>query len=178
MERGVQLARLSVWLCLLGGGLALGAFFLPYYTPPPASRIPHGSLWQVLVLMVFQQEYPQGSFSALSAGGLLLLVVSILVLAVFALVLRSPRWTNRALYLRLSTFTFLFYVFAAMADLFFYWFGTTLASASPTDDPLLDTLRLVGIGAWLMLAGLLLTLVGGVLRVGGPSRALEILLPV
>ena len=89
MERGIRLARSSVWLCLLGSSLALGAFFLPYYTPPPASRIPHGSLWQVLVLMVFQQEYPQGSFGALSAGVLLLLLFSILVLAVFALVLRS-----------------------------------------------------------------------------------------
>jgi hypothetical protein len=146
----------------VGSILALVAFFQPYWNPPSGSIIPPGSLWDYVVLMVFQHHYLGASLVAVSAGLLLLLLLGMVVLAFLALFLRSSRWQVRTHFLRLTTLTLIFYLFAALSDLFSYWFLGTL-SAYPGDDSNKETLSLINIGAWLIPLGLLLALIGDVL---------------
>jgi len=161
MWKAAALARSGEWLCLLGSILALVAFFLPYDNPLPGSIIPPGSLWDYFTLMVFD-HHPMGfRLVALSAGLIPLLLLSIVVLAALALFLGSLRRKNLTLYRRLTTATLLYYLFAALSDLFNYWFQATLAGGLPISDPELATLNLINIGALLIPVGLGLSLIGG-----------------
>ena len=153
------LARPGAWLGLLGSALALVAFFfLPYANPPPGSIIPPGSLWDVFVLMVFQHHNMGFSLVMLSAGVILLLLLSNAGLAILALFPYPPRWKIKTIYLWLTILTLIYYLFAVLSDLFGYWFETELSSG-----PYYNTLSLVNIGAWLIPLGLVLALVGGIL---------------
>lgn len=159
--RKAALARPGAWLSLLGSFLALIAFFfLPYDNPPPGSIIPSGSLWDVLVLMVFQHHNMGFSLVMLSAGVILLLLFGCTVLAVLALFPCPSRWKIKTIYLWLTTLTLIYYLFAALSDLFNYWVQATIA-ALPPDDSGKETLSLVGIGVWLIPLSLVLALMGG-----------------
>jgi hypothetical protein len=158
------LARPGAWPSLLGSFLTLIAFFfLPYANPPPGSIIPPGSLWHAFILMVFQHHNMGFSLVMWSAGVILLLLFSSAGLAILALFLYPPRWKIKTIYLWLTTLTLIYYLFAALSDLFNYWFQATLAGGLPISNPELATLNLINIGALLIPVGLLLALAGGIL---------------
>lgn len=173
MWRVPALARTGEWLCLLGSFLALVAFFLPYYTLPPEKGIPSRSLWDIFILLV-SQTFSTGNPLPLFIGALLLLLLCDAVLALLVLVLRSPQRKLTTLALSLSNLTLMYYLFAAGIALIGAWVDEELADTSPNGVSLLNILSLANIGAWLMLAGLVLAFVGGILlKFKGPRRAAE-----
>ena len=152
-------SRPGAWLCLLGSILALVAFFLPSVTYAP------GSLEDCLTSCDLDRIFPSYSFQVepipCGVGALLLLLLGVAVLAFLLLFLRSHREKSTLIYLRLTTLTLMYYLGIALITLFGAWVGDEIAS--PTGVDFMDVLSWVGIGPWLILAGLLLALIGGVL---------------
>jgi len=156
MWRIPTLARPEVWLCLLGSLLALVAFFLPHYNPLPGS-LSHGP-----VLLVSSQPSVGVGLVVFLAIGTLLLLLGIVVLAILALFLRSPRWNITETYLSLTIATLMYYFVAAPVAIFFDWLGALISGTLPIA---------LGIGVWLLPVGLLLALVGGILLERRQTRA-------
>lgn len=159
MWRISSMARPGTWLCLVGSILALVAFFLPSVTYAP------GSLEDCLTSCDLDRIFPSYSFQVepvpWGVGALLLLLLGIAVLAFLMLFLRSHREKSTLIYLRLTILSLMYYLGTALITLSFAWVGEEIAS--PTGVDFIDVLSWVGIGAWLILAGLLLALIGGVL---------------
>lgn len=161
MRRAATHLRWGAWLSLLGSVLALiGFFFLPY------TAYAQESLGDCFTSCALDQLFPSYSFSFQPVpwgnGALLLLLLSIAVLALLALFLRSPRWNISALFVRLTCLTLFFYVFSTLALLLSYWVALTI-SATGTEDTQQETLHATSSGVWLILAGLLLAFIGWLL---------------
>ena len=159
MWRNPSLARPGVWFCLLGSVLALVAFFLPSVTYAP------GSLEDCLTSCDLDRIFPSYSSQVepvpWGVGALLLLLLGVAVWAFLMLFLRSHREKSLLIYLRLTTLTLMYYLGTALITLFSAWVGEEIAS--PTGVDFTDVFSWVGIGAWLILAGLLLALIGAIL---------------
>ncbi len=158
MWKILSTAHSSVWLCLLGSGLSLIAFFfLPYATSTSET------LGECLTSCALDRGYPSYSFRfqpvPWGIGTLLLLLLGIIVLAFLALPLRSLRWKSTTLYLRLTSIALSYYLGAVIITISFGWVIVTTSSDGGT---LLDLLSSLGIGAWLVPAGLSLALLGGI----------------
>lgn len=174
MWRIAPLIRPGAWFCLLGSVLALVAFFLPFYNSLPGSSLPSASLGDcltscVLLDRLFQESNTGFGVVALSAWALFLLLLSIMVLAVLALFLRSSRWNIAAIYLRLTILTLVGYLLVALWTLFYTWVGIYIASTA-AENPDQETLSLIGIGSLLIPVGLLLAFWGGVLLRRSPTE--------
>ena len=121
MWKILSTAHSSVWLCLLGSGLSLIAFFfLPYATSTSET------LGECLTSCALDRGYPSSSFRfqpvPWGIGALLLLLLGIIVLAFLALPLRSLRWKSTTLYLRLTSIALSYYL-GAVCNHHLLWLG-------------------------------------------------------
>ena len=151
MSRAVTIARLGAWCALMGSALALVAFFLPAYGPPP------GSLWDFLVRLVLNLDQGSGVLVVL-VGALLLVLLSIAVLAALAACLRPPPRALIHWYWGLTLLTLSVYPTATLGILFFI-----AVDAAIGESYIGDYVGPVNIGTWLLPLGLGLVLLGSIL---------------
>jgi len=157
-QKNLPVSYLGTWLCLLGSILALVGFFLPYYSAPPGSNYQSASLWYVLLL---PPVIPMDILIKVVPGLLLLLVLlSVVTVAGGLLSFRLVRWDIMSVYRTLTAMALACYLLVALGGLLILWVGEELAGGPFT---FIDVLGVVGIGVWLMPAGLILALIGGML---------------
>lgn len=149
MWRGVLLVRPGVWLCLLGSALALVAFFVPYFGPPP------GSLWDIMLLYWTgpEEELARLIWLSVPLGVFLLLLMGMMGLAFLAFWPRPLKWAVPRWYRRCTILVLVYYMVITLVSFLVYWLAGLLGG---------DFLQ-ISIGGWLLPLGLLLALIGSIL---------------
>src|SRR5215469_16094332 len=151
--RGRPLVRPGVWCCLLGSALALVAYFLPYYGPPP------GSLWELLRLYWSESNTSSGPiWLSVFLGSFLLLLVGLVVLAFLEVWPRLSSWEMTRWYRRLSILALISSAAITLVGLFSFWFASILGGG----------FLQVTLGGWLLPVGLIRALLGTIIQ---PSPA-------
>ena len=160
MQKNIPVSHPGMWLCLLGSTLALVGFFLPYYVSPPGSGYQTASLWYVLLLPIRQEVAGDDMLAKVIPGLLLLFLLNGVIVAGWLLFFRPVRWVSMSFYRTLTWMALVCYLLVALGFLLWLWVGEEIAGGPFT---FLDVLGVVGIGVWLIPAGLILALIDGVL---------------